>query len=316
MLSLQKKFDVAWQQWREHLSCNDAGCAASGRIWKRVSNGAGSLRVHGVRYCFPSCLERELRRRFTRLLSVAPAEPRRAHRIPLGLLMLSRGDIDDTQLRAALAAQRIGGEGRIGEWMQRMGFIGERRITAALGAQWACPVLPGVPASLRESVLPLPLMRRFRMAAVSYIAATRTMHIAFTEGIDYAALLAIEQALKCSAEPCVTSQSALASLLAQSEEEPRRSDQVFPQVRTPDEMTRIASSYASMLATEDLRLTRFAEYIWVRVEAGKDSANLLFPAEEMPSLMSENSVLEGRRGSLTSGRALSPSGSHSLKQKA
>jgi hypothetical protein len=268
MLSLQKSFRAAWQQWREHLSCNDASCATSPRMWKRVSNGARSLRVHGARYCFPGCLERELLRRFARLLSTEPAKSRRAHRIPLGLLMLSRGDIDNTQLRAALAAQRDGGEGRIGEWMQRMGFVEEPQLMAALGAQWACPVLPGIPANLFDCELPLPLLRRFRMAAVSYIEATRVMHVAFAEGIDYAVLLAIEQALECRAAPCVAGQSVLMSLLARLEEAPRRSDQVFPQARTPDEMTRITSSYASMLAAKDVRLTRCAEFIWVRVEAG------------------------------------------------
>ncbi len=192
--------------------------------------------------------------------------------------MLSRGDIDNTQLRAALGAQRDSGRGRIGEWMQQMGFIEESQVTAALGAQWACPVLPGIPASLSDCELPLPLLRRFRMAAVSYIAATRVMHVAFAEGIDYGVLLAIEQALECRAEPCVTGQNALASLLAQLEEKPRRSDHVFPQARTPDEMTRVTSSYAAMLSAKDVRLTRCAEFIWVRVEAAKDSANLLFPA--------------------------------------
>jgi Type II secretion system (T2SS), protein E, N-terminal domain len=281
MLSLQTKFGPAWQQWWEHLSCNNAACTASGRIWKRVSNGAGNLRVHGARYCFPGCFEGEMRRRFTRLLSAPLAKPRRAHRIPLGLLMLSRGDIDSTQLRAALTSQRDSGRGRIGEWMQQMGFTEESQVTAALGAQWACPVLPGIPASLSDCELPLPLLRRFRMAAVSYIAATRVMHVAFADGIEYSVLLAIEQALECRAEACLARESALASLLARLEEEPRRSDQVFPQARTPDEMTRITSSYAAMLAAKDVRLTRCAEFLWVRVAAGRDSANLLFPAEEM-----------------------------------
>ena len=152
-------------------------------------------------------------------------------------------------------------------------------------------MLPGIPASPCECEPPLPLLRCFRMAPVSYIALTRVMHVAFAEGIDYSVLLALEQAFECRAEPCVASQSALMSLLARLEEEPRRSDQVFPQARTPDEMTRITSSYAAMLLAKDVRLTRCAEFIWVRVEAGKDSANLLFPAEETASATSENLAL-------------------------
>jgi hypothetical protein len=202
-------------------------------------------------------------------------------------MMLSRGDVEDTQLREALIAQRDSGKGRIGEWLQRMGFTGEQQVTAALGAQWACPVFPQLSCISNDCQLPLPLLRRFQMAAVSYVAATRTMHVAFADRIDYSVLLAIEQALECHAQPCVAGQSTLSGMWARMEESPRRSDQVFTHVRTPDEMTRITSNYASMLAARDVRLTRCAEIIWARVEAGSDSANLLFPAEEMAPFFSD-----------------------------
>jgi hypothetical protein len=45
-------------------------------------------------------------------------------------------------------------------------------------------------------------------------------------------------------------------------------------------MTRITASYAAMLKAHDVRLTRCAEFIWARVDAGEASANLLFPAAE------------------------------------
>jgi hypothetical protein len=280
MLSFHKKCDAALRRWREQFSCDDSACTSSGWIWKPVSKRFRGLRIHGAQFCFPGCFEQKLLQRFTRLLSTAPVNERRAHRIPLGLTLLSRGDIDDTQLRQALSAQRAGGEGRIGEWMQRLGFIGERQVTAALGGQWACPVLPRVPDICDDSHLPSALLRRFHMAAVSYVAATRTMHVAFSEGIDYSVLLAIEQVLECRAEPCVAGRSALALLWARLDEAPRRSDQVFDNVRTPDEMTRITTSYAAMLKAHDVRLTRCAEFIWARVDGGEASANLLFPAAE------------------------------------
>jgi hypothetical protein len=41
-------------------------------------------------------------------------------------------------------------------------------------------------------------------------------------------------------------------------------------------MTRIASGYAAKLGADDLRIAGCGEYIWVRMEGRKDSANLLF----------------------------------------
>ena len=124
--------------------------------------------------------------------------------MPLGLLMLSRGDIDDAQLRAVTARQREQSTSRIGECMQQMGFVGERQVTTALGAQWACPVLAeNVTALPCECPVPYPLLHAFRMVPVSYVAATRIMLVAFSDEINYSALLAIEQALGCGTEACV-----------------------------------------------------------------------------------------------------------------
>ena len=242
MFALQKKFGTALQQCREHFSCCDRACAVPGRMWNRASNRSSSVRVHNANYCFPGCFEQELRRRFAKLDSTSVAKAPRAHRMPLGLLMLSRGDIDDAQLRAVTARQREQSTSRIGECMQQMGFVGERRVTTALGAQWACPVLPeNVTALACECPVPYPLLRAFRMAPVSYVAATRIMHVAFSDGINYSALLAIEQALGCGTEACVCSSREMNVLLDKLEERFQRSNRVFDSGMVLTEMVRISS---------------------------------------------------------------------------
>lgn len=123
--------------------------------------------------------------------------------------------------------------------------------------------------------LPLPLLHDFRMAPVHYVEAMRLMHVAFADGIEYSALLAIEQGLECRAQPCIVSSAALDSLLLQLDEARRRADQVFPGAKT-DEMTRTCASYAGILPAEDVRLVRCAGFIWARLQAGANSVNLLF----------------------------------------
>lgn len=288
MFALQKKFGTALQQWREHFSCSDRGCAVPGRIWNRASNRSSSARVHNANYCFPGCFEQELQRRFAKLDSISVAKPPRTHRMPLGLLMLSRGDIDSAQLRAVITRQREQSTSRIGECMQQMGFVGERQVTAALGAQWACPVLPENAATpARECPVPYAMLRAFRMAPVSYLAATRIMHVAFADGINYSALLAIEQALGCGTEACVCSSRELKILLDKLEEKPHRSDREFASGIPVTEMVRISSEYAGMLRAQEVRLAACDGIIWVRVEGRENSMNLLFPP------LGENSDLAG-----------------------
>jgi len=241
------------------------------------------MRLRGAQFCFPDCFEPALERNFSQLMRSPSLKPLRPHRIPLGLLMLARGDIDSGQLQAALAAQRNRAQGRIGEWIESLGFARREQITSAVGAQWSCPVLPKLPAELLETSLPLPLLHYFRMAPVHYVEAIRLMHVAFAESVEYPALLAIEEALECRAQPCIVSSAALDSLLSRLDEAPRRPDQVFPGLHA-DEMTRTCASYAGVLEAEDVRLVRCAGFIWARLQAEADSVNLLFSLNQPNTL--------------------------------
>jgi hypothetical protein len=202
--------------------------------------------------------------------------PRPPHRVPLGLLMLSRGDLNNTQLREALEAQRQDGTGRIGEWIQRLGYARELQVTGALALQWSCPVIKGFPKYSQDYILPLALLRRFRMVPIKLVPATRVFHIAFAGDIDYRALLAIEQILECKTEVCLTSSAALESSLEAFEQLSRRNDKTIEEARPPDEMTRIALSYVTKLKAERVRTVACDQYVWLRIKHGRELTNLLF----------------------------------------
>lgn len=162
------------------------------------------------------------------VLRMRPAPPREPaqRRIPLGLLLLSRQQITAEQLRWALAAQREADgcvdealpaqRKKIGLWLQELGFTSEQQVTAALARQWSCPLLQAglmAPASRRFPAIPARLLESFQMMPVELVAATRTLLMAFSEGIDYAALYAIEQMLGYRTEPCLVPPSTLRASL-------------------------------------------------------------------------------------------------------
>jgi hypothetical protein len=62
-----------------------------------------------------------------------------SHRIPLGLILLTRGWITQFQLQHALAMQRQTG-GLLGRWLIEECGISEERILHALAVQWRCNV--------------------------------------------------------------------------------------------------------------------------------------------------------------------------------
>jgi hypothetical protein len=75
--------------------------------------------------------------------------------MPLGLLMLSRGFVDEVQVRSALLAQQRERRDKIGQWLQRMGFATERQVVTALALQYATPVLAFAAEVVPQGMLPL-----------------------------------------------------------------------------------------------------------------------------------------------------------------
>jgi hypothetical protein len=138
-------FDAWSLAWRDFLtrlapSCARSDCRHTQTFWSRYRWKSRGVMIQDLRYCLEECMERALADAVERILPVSkPALAR--HRIPLGLLLLSRQQLTADELRAGLAAQRNAGRGRIGEWLQALGFASEQQVTAALARQWSCPVL-------------------------------------------------------------------------------------------------------------------------------------------------------------------------------
>jgi hypothetical protein len=244
---------------------------------QRLGNGARSLHFDGLRYCFPKCFELRLRQRFSEMHAPAVAKTRPPRRVPLGLLMLSRGDLDNTQLRRALEAQQQNGNGRIGEWIQKFGFARELQVTAALAVQWSCPVLKRLPQLISQHAIPLALLHHFRMAPVQFVGTSRVFHLAFAGNIEYPVLVAIEQMLQCKTEACLTTQGEVDSALERIEAQYGGRENIFGMVRLPEDLVRITSSYAVQLNAFQVRATACGEFIWVRINSeGNTATDLVF----------------------------------------
>jgi len=260
-------------------SCAERDCSLSRRLWRRFRWRHGTIRLHGSLYCAPHCFESAAQQHFERLCVTAlPSTPVR-HRVPLGLLMISRGQLTNQQLRSALEAQRETGQHRLGEWLEKLGFASEQQVTAALARQWACPLLSATVSCDPHctQLLPYRLLENFRILPLQFVAVTRTFHLAFGDGIDYSALYAIEQMLDCRTQACLSTRSGVEQALRILAQERRPTDLVFEGWREASEMARITCGYVLKLGAEDVRLVGCRGFIWARLSTGPDIANLLFP---------------------------------------
>lgn len=292
-------WSVVWCDFWERLAprCGYCECVHAKSTWRKMRRRSRGVRLQGARYCRTECLELAL----IEVLGQARREPGRApvaaHRIPLGLLLLSRKQLTALQLRTALEAQRAASAGagesrkKIGAWLQELGYATEHQITSALACQWSCPVLrtgPGGLASTRFSYIPALLLESFRMMPVELVEATGILFIAFSEGIDYTVLYAIEQMLGYRTEACLVCPSILQRSL-QGRARPRgASDVVIEGVADARECAHIIGSYSAKLKAEEVRFARCGEHLWIRLERLRhETINLVL---RVPALSSQFSV--------------------------
>jgi Type II secretion system (T2SS), protein E, N-terminal domain len=266
--------------------CGQAGCTLARRLWRRARWWNAAIHLHGTRYCAPQCFANAMRDCLAGISTAAQPVASVRHRIPLGLLLLSRGQLTNRQLRSALEAQRESGGHRLGEWLASMGYVTEQQITAALGMQWACPVLTAEvnPDFRTLRLLPFRWLETFRMLPLQFVPSTRMLYIAFSDGIDYSALYAVEQMLACRTEACLISGSAMDEALENGARQRGPGDLLFEGWRDATEMARIICGYVLKLGAKEVRAVGCGGYVWVRLTAGPDRANLLFrgPAAAAP----------------------------------
>jgi hypothetical protein len=256
---------------RHHLEssqppCALVSCSGPRSLWQRLRHPQGTF-LQGAFYCQPQCLETALLSQLSHLRVMAPS-PQPPNRIPLGLLMVARGKLTFPEVRAALEAQRRARYGKIGEWIEKLGFATEQEVTTALALQWGCPVATSFdPSSIHSpGSIPLPILEAFQMLPLNYVAASNTLYLAFGERVDHGALYAIEKVLACRTQPCVAGRKSIACQLDSMRQLPRPSDVEFGPMNDLAEMARIASSYTARLSPEALRLSRIGRFIWLRLD--------------------------------------------------
>jgi len=249
--------------------CALASCSRPQSLWHRLRarhrpNGA---LLQGVFYCQPQCLETALISQLSHHRVMAPS-PQPANRIPLGLLMVARGKLTHVEVRAALEAQRRAHYGKIGEWIEKLGFATEQEVTASLALQWGCPVATSIDPSTVHSPgnIPLPILEAFQMLPLSYTSARNTLYLAFGERVDHAALYAIERILACRTQPCVAARKSIARQIESLAQYPRPTDIEFGPMNDLAEMARIAASYTARLSPAEVRLCRIGHFIWLRLD--------------------------------------------------
>ena len=193
--------------------------------------------------------------------------------------MLSRGLVDNEQLKKALKAQKDSGSGRVGEWLRHIGAVTEEQVTQMLGLQWSIPVFP-----LNQSrrflecahLVPFPLLEVADMVPVHHLPTSQHLYVAFVDRINYSALYAVEKMLECHTEPCLADQSQVLQALKELRSRPSPVEVLVDNISDPWEMASTILAQVIRLGATDVRVSGFDGFIWVRTFLRPDTPTCCF----------------------------------------
>lgn len=248
-------------------ACANVSCPRPPTLWQRWWARHEGLWLQKRWYCSPECFQEGLLRQLKQSGMVTARRTPQPTRMPLGLVLLSQGAITAAQLHGALEAQRLGGGGKVGEWLIKMGATAEPQVTQGLAVQQGCPVfatreLQVLPADMHW---PAPLTQNYLALPVFYNKLQSNLYVGFLEGVHHGFLYALELMLRCNTQPCILPPAVFREN-AERQSCPGESETIVIQQRqSAIEMTRTVANYASQIHAERCGMTWWDDHLWIRL---------------------------------------------------
>lgn len=277
---------ITTQVWSAGFRAISARCEFCERSMtlRHFSAHKAGIRMHGRWYCSSSCFASAAEERLSELVTSGPEPANRVERMPLGLMLVSRGLLTSTEFKEVMDEQKEAGV-EIGEFLVRRGSVSEKQVTAVRATQWGCPVFAAPKYPMQSKInIPSVFMRLYSMIPLYYVAATNLLLVGFVHNVEYGLLYAIEKMTGCKTQPCFVTPSDFQAQIQEIEQAKERSGETtaneleFESVHSSAEMARILCNYGAHLEADEAIIGKCKEYLWARLKCGPRDVDLLFKA--------------------------------------
>lgn len=258
----------------------------------------------GNTFCSESCLRlyfaNELNHKWRRLqLEGGRAFPRPK----LGTILMQTAFVTREQLDEAVRLQNEKQEGRIGEWLLRLGFVEEHQITAALAQQFGLPLI-----NLKNSdahndavrMIPGKVAKCSGLIPVGFDDSQAALRVAVSAPVNFSSQEAIRRMVRKGIVAYVGDQSAIDRLLEQAYEP---EDLDLSNVPTFSSLSDLLELGNEMIAAgvearaQDIQAELVPDFFWVRLDFPTESHHHFFryisPAEQTRSNMQQKEIAVG-----------------------
>ncbi len=240
-------------------------------------------RYEGNPFCSDACLvahfESELSDKWHRL------QRQKNYRIPrpkLGTILMQTAFITRDQLEEAIKLQRQTQEGRLGEWLLRLGFVEEHQITVALAKQYGLPLI-----NLRNSdtntdavkMIPGKVAKYSNLLPVGFDDDQESLRVAVSPPVDFNSQEAIRRMVRKGIVPYIGDHSAIQQLLEQWYE-PEDLDLLnvptFNSLESLKDVGRYMVATAIKQRAHNLQAELLQDFFWVRLDFPSESHHHFF----------------------------------------
>ena len=171
----------------------------------------------GKTFCSEACLrahfESELNGKWRQLQL---ENTRMIPRPKLGTILMQTAFLTRAQLDQAVKLQNETGKGRIGEWLQQLGFVEEHQITAALARQFGLPLINLKHVDAKADavrMIPGKVAKYSGLVPVGFDDAQSALRVAVSAPVNFNSQEAIRRMVRKGIVPFIGDESAIERLL-------------------------------------------------------------------------------------------------------
>jgi hypothetical protein len=237
-------------------------------------------------FCSDHCLftyfENEIREKWRRL---KVERERTIPRPKIGTILMQTAFITRDQLEEAIRMQSVTQEGRLGEWLLKLGFVDEHQITEALAKQYGLPLIDlKNPDTSTDAVRMIPgkVAKRSGLVPVGFDDDHSLLRVAVTAPVDFQSQKAIRRMVGKGLAPYIGDQSAIQHLLEQYYQ-PEELD--LYNVRTYDSLEGLLEEGREVVASAidnralDIQAELIQDFFWMRLEYPEETHHHFFRHE-------------------------------------
>jgi type IV pilus assembly protein PilB len=222
-------------------------------------------------------------------------QDRRIPRPKLGTILMQTAFVTRDQLDEAIKLQNQTREGRIGEWLLRLGFVEEHQITAALAQQYGLPLINLNSSDANTDavrMIPGKVAKCSGLVPVGFDDHQTSLRVAVTAPVNFNSQEAIRRMVQKGIVAYIGDQSAIQKLLEQMYEPEDLDMSTVPTFSSLEDLVEVGNEVIATAINhraQDIRAELVQDFFWMRLDFPSESHHHLFRYVAAPS---QNPVLE------------------------